>query len=65
MKKKTIIAFFCATLSVCAIYGGLRYAVSSGTGQVTMTDILEGENSMDGPVPVFRNIKVMLNYHVL
>ena len=36
MKKKTIIAFFCATFSVCAIYGGLRYTVSSGTSQVTM-----------------------------
>ena len=41
MKKKTIIAFFIATFSVCAIYGGLRYTVSSGTGQVTMADTLE------------------------
>ena len=41
MKKKTIIAFFCATFSVCAIYGGLRYTVSSGTSQVTMADTLE------------------------
>lgn len=47
MKKKTIIAFFGATFSVCAIYGGLRYTVSSGTGQVTMADALEEENSMD------------------
>ena len=46
MKKKTIIAFFCATFSVCAIYGGLRYTVSSGTSQVTMADTLEEENSM-------------------
>ena len=48
MKKKTIIAFFCATFSVCAIYGGLRYTVSSGTSQVTMADTLEEENSMGG-----------------
>ena len=41
MKKKTIIPFFCATFSVCAIYGGLRYTVSSGTSQVTMADTLE------------------------
>ena len=41
MKKKTIIAFFVATFSVCAIYGGLRYTVSSGTSQVTMADTLE------------------------
>ena len=46
MKKKTIIAFFCATFSVCAIYGGLRYTVSSSTGQITMADTLEEENSM-------------------
>ena len=46
MKKKTIIAFFCATFSVCAIYGGLRYTVSSGTSQVTMADTFEEENSM-------------------
>ena len=46
MKKKTIIAFFCTTFSVCAIYGGLRYTVSSSTGQVTMADTLEEENSM-------------------
>ena len=43
MKKITIIAFFCATFSVCAIYGGLRYTVSSGTSQVTMADTLEEE----------------------
>jgi len=47
MKKKIIIAFFCATLSVCAVYGGLRYTVSSGTGQMTMADTLEEENNMD------------------
>ena len=46
MKKKTIIAFFCATLSVCAIYGGLRYIVLSGTGHVTMAEMLEEENSI-------------------
>ena len=50
MKKKTIIAFFCATFSVCAIYGGLRYTVSSGTSQVTMADTLEEENSMGDTV---------------
>ena len=46
MKKKTIIAFFCATFSVCAIYGGLRYTVSFGTGQVTMAVTLQEENRM-------------------
>ena len=46
MKKKTIIAFFCTTFSVCANYGGLRYTVSSSTGQVTMADTLQEENRM-------------------
>ena len=46
MKKKTIIAFFCATLSVCAIYGGLRYTVSSGTVHVAMADIPEEDNML-------------------
>ena len=50
MKKKTIIAFFCATLFVCAIYGGLRYTFSSGTGQVTMADIPKEENRMNDTV---------------
>ena len=47
MKKKIMIAFFCATLSVCVIYGGLRYIVASGTGQVTMAGMLEEENIVD------------------
>jgi hypothetical protein len=46
MKKKTIIAFFCVTISVCSIYGGLRSTVSLGTSQVAMADIPEGENCM-------------------
>ena len=47
MKKKIVIVFFCVTLSVCAIYGGLRYSFSSGTGQMAMADMLEEETSVD------------------
>ena len=41
MRKKTIIAFFCATLAVCMIYGVFQHAVSQESAQKTVADGLE------------------------
>ena len=60
MKKKSIIAIFGATFFVCAIYGGLRYTVSSGTGQATMADTLEEENSMGDTVSGFLRVEELI-----
>lgn len=41
MRKKTIIAFFCATLAVCMIYGVFQHAVSQESAQKTVAAGLE------------------------